>query len=303
MVSNPPLLPYAMVVAARLRGAHCVLLVYDVYPDALVASGVLKPGLALRVLQAASRWMHSSANRLIVLGRDMKVLVGTRTRSPERIVIVPNWADLDLIHPLRREAMLQGLGLENRFVIQYSGNMGRTHALGLLVEAAEQLSGTSIHFLLIGSGVKRRQLEGAVRQRGLRNVSIMDPQPREVLATSLAGCDLAIIPFVPGMWGISVPSRMYNIFAAGRPVVAVAERDTELALLVTEHGMGWVSPPGDVGALVSLLTELERSRKRVRQAGAAARRFAVTQCAPERSLTTIHEIVKSLTSQPTAINA
>ena len=303
VVTNPPLLPYAMMLAARFRGARCALLVYDVYPEALVASGALKSGPSIRLLQAASRWMHSSASRLIVLGRDMKVLVAAKTGSLERITIVPNWADLDLITPLRREELLEELGLEDRFVVQYSGNMGRTHALELLVDAAAKLSGTSVHFLLIGSGAKRQWLEAAVRKRGLQNVSIMDPQPREGLATSLAGCDLAIIPFVPGMSGISVPSRMYNIFAAGRPVLAVAESDTELALLVEEHGMGWVSPPGDVDALVSLLIELERDRERVRQAGSAARRFAVAQCASERSLTAIQEIVKSLMSEPTPISA
>jgi glycosyltransferase involved in cell wall biosynthesis len=255
VATNPPTLPYLVLLACRMRGARCVLMMQDVYPDALVAGGWLRPqSLLRRVLARFQRSLYSGVERVVVLGRDMQSLVARQIRQrAERIVIIPNWADLDQITPLPRRdnALLARLGLQDKFVIQYSGNMGRTHGLESLVEAAGRLKNDAdVHFLFIGSGAKKRWLERAVALESLPNVTILPHQRRSDLAVALNACDAAIISFVPGMAGVSVPSRMYNVLAAGKPIIAVADADSELSRLVLEERVGWVVPPNDVEGIV-----------------------------------------------------
>jgi glycosyltransferase involved in cell wall biosynthesis len=255
VTTNPPTLPYLIWLACVLRGARCVLMVHDVYPEVLVAGGWLGADGALRrVFTRFQRFLYSRMERIVVLGRDMRSLVARAIRRETgRIVVIPNWADLNQITPLtrRENALLERLGLQDKFVVQYSGNMGRTHGLESLVEAAGRLANdTDVHFLFIGSGAKKRWLERTVALESLRNVTILPYQPRSDLAVTLNACDAAIISFVPGMAGVSVPSRMYNILAAGKPIIAVSDADSELSHLVVEERVGWVVRPNDVEAIV-----------------------------------------------------
>jgi len=163
--------------------------------------------------------------------------------------------------------------------------MGRTHGLECIVEAACRTADRGdVHFLFIGWGAKRRWLEESIRARGLQNVTVLPYLPREELAISLNACDLAVISFVPGMIGSSVPGRMYNIMAAGKPIVAVAEPESELALVVKEEGIGWVVPPGDSARLVEAILEAKASSSLIAEMGARARALVETKYSVERVL-------------------
>jgi len=261
VVTNPPLLPFAMRLASALRGACCVLLVHDVYPDVLVVTGHLRPsGTRLRVMEWLTRRLYRSMSRVVVIGRDMASRIQARVGATP-MALIPNWADLEAVTPIdkRRSPVTVSLGLQEKFIVQYSGNMGRSHGLGVIVEAAAQLAGDpSIHFLLVGSGAQRHWLEEQVSARGLPNVTIRDPFPREQLNDVLAACDIAVVSLESGMAGVSVPSRMYNILAAGRPIIAVSDRNSDLAATVERDRVGWVVPPGDTHGLVTAILNARR---------------------------------------------
>jgi glycosyltransferase involved in cell wall biosynthesis len=217
--------------------------------------------------------------RVIVLGRDMHALVSRKLGpgSSGRLAIIPNWADLELVTPApsKGNRLLAELGLEGRFVVQYAGNMGRSHNLEALHAAAEQLEHErQIHFLCIGSGAKKGWLESAVRQDGLKNISILNHRPRSESQVFLNACDVAIISFVAGMSGISVPSRLYNVLAAGKPIIAVADADSELARVVVEEQAGWVVPPDNPAALAQVIREAQRRPEVLAEMGRRARRAA-----------------------------
>jgi glycosyltransferase involved in cell wall biosynthesis len=276
VVTNPPFLPFLTRVACALRGARCLLLIHDVYPETLIAAGWTRPGsLLARALGGLTRRLYASVARIVVLGRDMKALVERKLHgSGHGIAVIPHWGDVDEIRPATRERnpLLERLGLVSKFVVQYSGNMGRTHAIETVVEAVRRLRDTpDVHFLFIGFGAKRAWLEATVVQEGLANVTVLPLVPRAELVTSLGACDVALIPFVPGMAGISVPSRMYNVMAAGRPILAAADPDSELAQVVTEEDLGWVVPPGDAERLAQAVREARADREGVRRKGARAR--------------------------------
>jgi colanic acid biosynthesis glycosyl transferase WcaI len=279
VVTNPPLLPYVGATVAWLRGASLVLLVHDVYPDALIASGLMpREGFLARHWRRLSQWLYGRARRTIVLGGDMKRLVETEMGVPgDRVAIIPNWADADTILPTKRgeNALLAELGLIDKFLVQYAGNMGYTHGLECLVDAMETLrTDEDVIFLFIGSGVKKAWLEAKVRELGLPNARVLENRPRGDQPNFLNACDVAIITFVAGMAGVSVPSRMYNIFAAGKPVIAVADDESELAVVVRDERLGWVVPPGDADGIVQAVLAARRQPDVLLDMGRRARAVA-----------------------------
>ena len=279
VVTNPPLLPYLTLAACRLRGARCLLLVHDVYPEAMSAAGFFgERSLPARLVGAASRMLYRACDRVVVLGRDMRDLIAAKLPDGERrLAVIPNWADADEITPAPRaaNALLAAEGLADRFVVQYAGNMGRTHALECVAEAARLLEPDGdVSFLLIGGGAKRPWIESEIRAGRLSNVRLLGGRPRADQQNFLNACDVAVISFVAGMSGVSVPSRMYNILAAGKPIVAMADDDSELARVVREERVGWVVPPGDAGALAAAVRAARDDREALRRMGERARRAA-----------------------------
>jgi glycosyltransferase involved in cell wall biosynthesis len=275
-VTNPPLLPYLAAIACKMRGGRFILLVHDVYPEVLTRLKILKTGsLAGRMLSRACRWLYRAAERIVVLGRDMRDLVESKLdKDPGRITIIPNWGDTDSIQPtpISGNRLLESMGLTNRFVVQYCGNIGRTHGIEDILSAAEILThDRSIHFLLIGWGAKKEWAIQRQAERGLRNLTILDPLSPEDLCEGLNACSVSIISLTRGMAGISVPSRTYNVLASGKPIVAVCDAEAELASVVREERVGWVIPPGRPEAIAASLLEAKANPALLIQMGRRAR--------------------------------
>jgi colanic acid biosynthesis glycosyl transferase WcaI len=302
VVTNPPLLPLVVALACFIRRARCILIIHDVYPDVLVATGAFSnSSLLTRVIAHAMCTLYRQMERIVVLGRDMEMLI--RSKVPdhhERIIRIPNWADLHLVKPLPRSEndLLSELGLANKFVIQYSGNIGRTHGIEHLIQCAEQMRNEpQLHFLFIGFGGKKVWLKQTVKDRGLKNVSIIDYRIRSELPYSLNACDIAIISLAKGMAGVSVPSRMYNVMAAGKPIIAVADVASEVAQVVNEEDIGWVVEPGNVAALKAAIIDAQRDLDRLNQMGLRARRAAETKYSLEQANASYISLVHSVYQQ------
>jgi glycosyltransferase involved in cell wall biosynthesis len=274
VVTNPPFLPFLTLAASRIKRAQCSLLVHDVYPEVLTAGGLAGRGSLLVIIgNALNRRLYRGMHSIITLGRDMqKLALQKLPKGDTRSVIIQNWADVELVKPMPRSSnpLLHELGLQNRFVVQYAGNLGRTHGVDTMLEAAKLLrSHTDIHFLVIGSGARRKALEQAVQSGELPNVTYLGTRPRTDQPVFLTACDLSLILFVPGMAGVSVPSRMYNVLAAATPILAACDDDSELAQVVREERVGWVVPPQNPAALAQAIlaardAEAERAEMALR---------------------------------------
>ena len=288
VVTNPPSLPFLVAAACWLRRARCVLLIYDVYPQVMVATGVIRQGALLtRCLDWLNKWLYRSVERIVVLGRDMAGLAAAKLEQDDgRIVVIPNWADLQQVLPGERRgnALLHELGLAEKFVVQYAGNMGRPNDLESLLECAQRLEDVSdIHFLFIGSGAKRSWLEQTVRKNHLANVTILPNRPRSDQPNFLNACDIAVVSLVPGMSGVSVPSRMYNILAAGKPLLAIVGQDSEAACMVREEQVGWVVPPRQPDEIVAAILEAKADPERLSEMGLRARAAAEIKYSLEKA--------------------
>lgn len=303
VVTNPPFLPFVVSAAARLRGARAALIVHDVYPEVLTAAGLAgHRSPATRAAGALTRALYRSVERIVVLGRDMHALTraklgsaaGQDASDASKIVTIPNWADLQEVWPSPSDGvpLLRAHGLAGKFVAQYAGNMGRTHDLESIVEAARALAGDDqFHFLLLGGGAKSRAVTEGVARYALRNVTVAGQKPRSEQQTFLNACDVAVITFMPGLSGVSVPSRMYNVMAAGKPILAMADVDSELARVVAENEIGWVVPPTDWRGLVTALREAAADPARLAAMGARARAVAENRYALSHAIASYRELV------------
>lgn len=246
--TSPPTLPIIAGLICTLRKAKLVLRVEDLYPQALLATRIIKPtSFIVKFCNVLQKWVYQRAECICVLGREMlRVVHSYNGNGRHHFELIPHWADSEEIEPMpkKENALLTSLNLTDKFVVQYSGNVGRLYDLESLAECAELLKEHSdIHFLLIGSGAKTTSFRKKVRELALKNVTVLPPLPRSQLKQSLNACDVAIVPFVSGIAGVSVPSRMYNIMSVGKPIVAAAETESEISRVISEESIGWVVQP------------------------------------------------------------
>ena len=281
VVTNPPLLPFLVRIACWLRGAKFVLLVHDVYPDVFVPLGLLKPTHPLyKTMSRVNGKLYASSDHVITLGRDMAGLVQDKSQGRASISIIPNWGDVDVIEPTDKasNALLQRLGLEDKFIVHYSGNHGRTHDLLTLIEAAQLLRGQDeIHFLFIGEGSGKAEAVSRAEALGLKNVTFETFVDRSELNTSLNASDLSVVAFKHGMAGISVPSRLYNLMAAGKPILAVVDYDSEVAAVIREANLGVAVPPESPELLTEQILALRNDVERRAQMAENSRNQAVSE--------------------------
>ena len=302
VVTNPPVLPILAGLVCTLRRVRCVLFVHDVYPDVVVASGLLSESSVLvRAGHAVMQLVYRAMTRIVTIGRDMKVRVEAKLPQNQRdkVVLITHWADVDTVRPAPRDqnALLNQTQLTDSFVVQYAGNMGYPNDLKTIIETAYALQNRApIKFLFIGAGVRRPWLEKMSAE--LPNVIVMPPRPRADQQDFLNACDVALISLVEGMAGIGVPSRLYNILAAGKPVVALCDRDAEPALVVEEARIGWVVAPGDSQGLTQALIAAASDHDQRAEMGRRARALAESHYSFDHAKHRFEELFLAMEPQP-----
>ncbi|MBK6726683.1 MAG: glycosyltransferase family 4 protein [Xanthomonadales bacterium] len=274
--TDPPLLGVLVSVVAWLRGARCVNWLQDVFPEVAVALG--EPRLP-RLLTASAAWLRDlglrSAAMNVVIGERMATRLQARVPNTA-LKVIPNWALEREIRPLPREGnrVRRQSGFDARFIVAYSGNLGRAHDAETLLTAARRLrERADIGFLLIGDGHLMRQLQDQVERDALGNIRFLPYQPIERLAESLAAGDLHLVSLRPELEGLIVPSKFYGIAAAARPIAFVGDADGELAGWITLHECGVVVQPGHGGALAEAIVAMADSADRGAARGRNARRM------------------------------
>jgi glycosyltransferase involved in cell wall biosynthesis len=276
-VTAPFMLPYAVAAAAKLKRARSALIMHDLYPDVLEMAGILKSSsIPARAMRLANALMFRALDVVVIIGRDTEPLLlrhGGLTR--DKIRFIPNWATLSAgVRPLRSDNRYRR-GHAARFLVGLSGNLGFTHDPLIVFEAARLLrDDPDIHFLLSGWGIGFERLKEMQAEAGLANVTLLDRVEDDHLEEFLAAANVWLIPYRKDVAGVSVPSRFYNLLAVGRPVILVSEPDAEAALTVSEHDIGWVTPPGDAAGLartVRLAFSSEDPDRAERAAGIAGR--------------------------------
>lgn len=280
VVTTPPTMPFITALASLVRGASHVLLIHDNYPEILVAVNKAKENsLFVRTLGFFNRWLYKYAAKIIVVGRDMKELVAKKTEGLDiPIVTIPNWAELETVCPAPRDenALLEEIGIMDKLVFLYAGNMGHPNDLESIVWCAEKLiDREEFHFIFLGAGVKKGWLLKEKSSKLLGNITVLDPKPRSEQPVFLNACDVALVSLVDKMWGVSMPSRTYNILAAGKPILALTEHGSEIAQVISDDNVGWSVPPQQPERLLRLIEDIYARKDELREMGKRARQAAL----------------------------
>lgn len=235
-LTDPPLLGVGAWWVAGFRGARLFHWAQDIYPEVAVA---LTGHRWLNVLRPLRNLAWRRATRSVTLGTDMAGVLTSAGVAPQKISLAPNWAPAGLSPqpPHAADALRAEWGLAGKFLVAYSGNLGRVHDLEPVLAVAEALrSEPGIAFVFIGGGAQRAALEATARRLGLPNVHFRPPQPRARLLAALALGDVHLVTLLPGCERYVYPSKLVGVAAVGRPVIFIGPRECEIARLVVAPG-------------------------------------------------------------------
>lgn len=279
-VSPPLTLGLAGARIARKRSAAYVFNIQDVYPDVAIELGAISNPTLIRQAHRLERNCYERADAITVLSDDLKQNIAPRVTDPTKIRIIPNFVDTEAIAPRSKEnSYRKEFGLEGKFVVMYAGNVGLSQALDIVLEAAGALAyEDDLVFVFNGQGAARPSLERAAA--GLTNVRFVDMQPAERLAEVLAAADVHVVPLKKGLARSSVPSKTYSILAAGRPLIASVDENSEVARIVRNAGAGISIAPEDAELLTKSIRRLLESPDDTAAMGTAARTFVERSASP-----------------------
>jgi colanic acid biosynthesis glycosyl transferase WcaI len=274
-LTDPPLVSVVAMRVARRRGALLINWLQDIYPEVAVELGVpfLKGPIARGLARLRDRCLKVAVANVVV-GERMAERVASHNASTDRIHVIANWSDDEVIHSvapsgnyLRRKWRLQ-----DKFVVGYSGNLGRAHEYDTMLAAAERLKDNpSIVFLFMGGGHHIKTLARTVKEKGLRSFRFFGYQDRTILNFSLSVPDVHWISLKPTLEGLIVPSKMYGIAAVGRPIIAITAKTGEIARLVQQYRCGIVIEPGNADELSKALVRLSTDSEDCDRMGRNAR--------------------------------
>lgn len=268
--TDPPLISVIAWLITKIKGARLVNWLQDIFPEVAFGLDMLtcKPlFIAVKFLRNISL-KAASAN--IVLGSRMYDYVSSLGLDKNKVVVINNWADSDDIRPIRNEEneLIKAWGLEGKFVIGYSGNLGRAHEFDTIISAMQYLNeDENIVFIFIGAGMGKGRLESDLKKLGLSNYAFFPYQPREMLSQSLSASDVHLVSLQPQLEGFVVPSKIYGVLAVGRPFVFIGDEDGEIARLASKYRCGYSLSVGAGKELGQLLMKLKMDANSMQATG------------------------------------
>lgn len=234
------------------------VVVYDIYPDALRNIGIKEGSFIYKCWAKINRKLYAKAEVMYTLSTGMANVLSKYVEMG-KIRIVPNWSFTEKFAPIpkKENTFAKEYHLEDKFVVMYSGNMGYTHSVDVLLDAAEEtLADEHIHYLMIGQGKKKPMLEERVKNNGLKNVTILDLQPFDVVPYSFATADLAMITLNEESGAVSVPGKTYDLLSVGAPLLCICPQESEMIALTEEYGNGKCFRSKEVREIVAYIKQV-----------------------------------------------
>lgn len=265
-MTTPPGLSIATALLRRRLGAKLWIWEMDVYPDVVVATGGLSPASALtRVLERIFTWSRRRADGVIALGECMKARLARAGVPESKIHIAENWAD--------EPSSSTESGDSAVLRVLYSGNLGMAHEVDTVARVLTGLAGESnIRFQFSGGGAARPGLEAVCAGAAVSNVTFTGYGDGEQFAANLRAAHIGLVTLRAGCEGTVVPSKVYSLLAAGKPILFIGDPDATPAVVIRRHQCGWQFAPGEDGAIGALLRRLARDPGEIAAAGRRARR-------------------------------
>ncbi|WP_457609831.1 glycosyltransferase family 4 protein [Lutibacter sp.] len=277
VVTNPAFFILLLPIIKKIKKLEYTVLVHDIFPENLSAIGKIKnTSLVYKILKKLFDTAYSQSANCIAIGRDMKVVIRKKIANSSNIVLIPNWSDVEEVLPKIKEKtkIIKEFNIENKFVFQFAGNLGHSQGLDNILDAISLVDDPNLHFLFIGSGAKVNTVKEFAKRAPLKNVTYVGFRDRSEQNDFLNACDVAIVTLSDGMFGLGVPSKSYNIMAAGKPIIIVADEDSEISLVVKENNIGWVVKPANSNELKNTFIKIYKNKSNIPEMGKRARKVA-----------------------------
>jgi glycosyltransferase involved in cell wall biosynthesis len=277
VMTDPPMVGWVVFIAASLKGAKTVHWTQDVFPETslLVRSRWIR-GPVMAVLKVLRDMLVRGCKTDVIIGERMSEYLISRGLSSSKFCVIYNWVDGWHIRPVAKDQnrLRKEWGLDGKFVIGYSGNMGRVHEFDAILDAAALLTpDDKFRFLFTADGFYRDRVIAQAAERGLSNILFKPPHPYDELSQCLGVSDAHLVSLRPALEGFIVPSKFYGIAAAGVPTLFIGDPDGEIARLIQRHECGVVVASGDSSSLAASIRQLERDRALCSKMGSNARKM------------------------------
>lgn len=260
IVSNPPM---SFFIPLRCVRSYS-LLVYDIYPNALIDFNYVRStSVWVKLWKRRNMKIYGNAKFVYTISEGMKSLL-TEYVASEKIQVVPVWTDNHFFCPVPKadNPFLKKHSLQQKFIVQYSGNLGKTHNVEVLLRIADKISDKDIHFLIIGEGTQKGYLQRQAKEANLSNVSFFPWQETSMLPVSLAAADIGLVSLGTDASNLSVPSKTFNLMSVGVPILCLASQESELARLVRKYDFGMCFHPSDLDLMIEYILTLKTDLKR-----------------------------------------
>jgi colanic acid biosynthesis glycosyl transferase WcaI len=292
---TPPLaLGQAARLVARRFGVPYVVNVQDLFPQNVIDLGMLRQRGLIKFFKWIERGIYRKSSAITVMSEGNRDFVLSKGGTLDRVRIIPNWVDTELIQPGDRINDFSKVhGLAENFIVLFAGTMGWSQGLNVVVDAARLLIGLpDIRFLLVGDGVEKERIQK--RSEDLPNVTFLPIQSKDVYPQVLAAGDVALVTLRPEVGTPTVPSKISTIMSAGRPIVASIPLDGDVPKLIAKADCGLVVPPADARALADAILTLKNDPGKTRRLGANGRLYAERHLSRSECVARYEELFRSL---------
>ncbi|HXF05765.1 MAG TPA: glycosyltransferase family 4 protein [Blastocatellia bacterium] len=271
-MTDPPIIGLVAALVARFRRCPFVYNIRDLHPDMALASGLITPAWWVTLWERLHRWILKEAACVIVLGEDMRRRVLSKGVTADKIAVVRDGAEVSTLSPPPDHPIVRELRANFPFVVLHAGNLGHYGAWETVVKAVKLLEDENLGVVFVGEGAARERI--LTLAGGCPRIRFFPFRPVEEVPYVLAAGDIHLVTMRRGLDGLVVPSKFYGIVAAGRPVLAVVPRTSDIARIVEQSGCGIVVDPEDPSSLAAVIRDLLHHPERVDEMARCARVIA-----------------------------
>lgn len=297
---SPPLwLGLSAYLIGKTKGIPFVYNVQDLFPEAAVKLGALSNEYAINFFEKLERFVYTKAKCVPVICDFFRDSIVSKGIPNHKVVVIPNWVDTDFIHPMEKNnEFREENDIGGKFVVLYSGTIGFSQPLEIVLECAKSMANNpEILFVIVGTGVKKEQLQEQAKQMSLKNIKFFDSQPRSKLPVLLASADVSLVMLKTGIATVSLPSKIYGIMASGRPIIASLDKNSDAWNIIEEAQSGFWVEPENAGKLVETIEILYRNRELCVKYGANGRKYVVENNSRKKITAAYGQLLKSLVSE------
>lgn len=258
-VTNPAFIIVFLAILKKMKKFDYTLLVYDVFPENLIAARILeKNSIFYKLIKKIYDWAYFKADRLVVIGRDMEEIIKAKTNNKIPTILIENWCNFTKITPTNKSEnkILCDLGIVNKKVFLFAGNLGRVQGIQNMLVASELIDNDNFILLFIGDGVMKKDIEEHIEISKKENVMYAGSFPMSEQNIFLNACDVAIVSLSDSMYGLGVPSKFYFNMAAAKPILFIGDENSEIARVIDENEIGWAVENNNSEGLANKFDEI-----------------------------------------------